>query len=73
LLALWGLVVVGDVDYVIRPMVARRWGHVHRLVTLLGALVRAVPRDPELRFWPLAVSYPFELIGMYREEYLTAA
>src|SRR5260370_15439548 len=39
LLALWGLVVVGNVDYVIRPMVSRRWAHIHPLVTLMGALV----------------------------------
>ncbi len=27
LLALWGLLIVGNVDYVIRPMASRRWGH----------------------------------------------
>ena len=73
LLALWGLVVVGNVDYVIRPMVARRWGHIHPLVTLLGALV-GVPYFGllGLLIGPLAVSYFFELINMYREEYLSA-
>jgi predicted PurR-regulated permease PerM len=74
LLALWGLVVVGNVDYVIRPMVARRWAHIHPLVTLVGALV-GVPYFGLLGLLvgPLAVSYFFELIDMYREEYLTAA
>jgi predicted PurR-regulated permease PerM len=74
LLALWGLVVVGNVDYVIRPMVARRWGHIHPLVTLLGALL-GVPYFGilGLLIGPLAVSYFFELINMYREEYLTPA
>jgi predicted PurR-regulated permease PerM len=73
LLALWGLVVVGNVDYVIRPMVARRWGHIHPLVTLLGALL-GVPYFGLLGLLvgPLAVSYFFELINMYREEYLSA-
>ena len=73
LLALWGLVVVGNVDYVIRPMVARRFAHIHPLVTLVGALV-GVPYFGILGLLvgPLAVSYFFELIGMYREEYLSA-
>jgi predicted PurR-regulated permease PerM len=73
LLALWGVVVVGNVDYVIRPMVSRRWGHIHPLVTLLGALV-GVPYLGLLGLLvgPLAVSYFFELIVMYREEYLSA-
>lgn len=74
LLALWGLVVAGNVDYVIRPMVARRLRQIHRLVTLLGALV-GVPYFGilGLRIGPLAVPYFFELIDMYREEYLAAA
>src|SRR2546422_265659 len=38
LLALIGIVVVGNVDYLIRPMVFRRWAHIHPLVTLVGAL-----------------------------------
>src|SRR2546430_12926297 len=38
LLALIGLVVVGNVDYLVRPMVFRRWAHIHPLVTLVGAL-----------------------------------
>jgi predicted PurR-regulated permease PerM len=72
-LALWGAVVVGNIDYVIRPMVVRRWAHIHPLVTLVGALAG-------VRFFgllgllvgPLALSYFFELIKMYREEYLSA-
>jgi predicted PurR-regulated permease PerM len=74
LLALWGLVVVGNVDYVIRPMVSRRWAHIHPLVTLMGALV-GVPYFGilGLLIGPLAISYFFELIDMYRAEYLSAA
>jgi len=73
LLALWGIVVVGNIDYVIRPMVARRFAHVHPLVTLVGALI-GVPYFGLLGLLvgPLAVSYFFELIDMYREEYLSA-
>ena len=73
LLALWGILVVGNVDYVIRPMVARRFAHVHPLVTLMGALI-GVPFFGILGLLvgPLALSYFFELIDMYREEYLSA-
>jgi len=74
LLALWGVLIVGNVDYVIRPMVSRRWAHIHPLVTLIGALV-GVPYLGllGLLIGPLAVSYFFEVIQMYREEYLTNA
>ena len=70
-LALWGILIVGNIDYVIRPMVSRRWGHIHPLVTLIGALV-GVPYLGilGLLIGPLAVSYFFELIDMYREEYV---
>src|SRR5207244_11871596 len=37
-LAVWGAIVVGNVDYVIRPMVFRRWVNIHALVPLLGPL-----------------------------------
>src|SRR6059058_4981676 len=71
LLALWGAVVVGNVDYVIRPMVFRRWANIHPLVRLLGALA-GVPYFGilGLLLGPLGLSYFFELIKMYREEYL---
>jgi predicted PurR-regulated permease PerM len=70
-LALWGLVVVGNVSYVIQPMVFRRWAQIHPLVTLIGALA-GVPYFGilGLLIGPLALSYFFELIRMYREEYL---
>jgi len=71
--ALWGIMVIGNIDYVIRPMVSRRWAKIHPLVTLVGALV-GVPYLGilGLLIGPLAVSYFFELITMYREEYVTA-
>jgi len=67
----WGAIVVGNVDYVIRPMVFRRWANIHPLVTLIGALA-GVPYFGilGLLIGPLALSYFFELIRMYREEYL---
>ncbi len=71
-LALWGLIVVGNVEYVIRPIVFRRWANIHPLVTLVGALAGVGYFGLlGLLVGPLAISYWFELIKMYREEYLT--
>ena len=71
LLALGGVVIVGNVDYVIRPRVFRRWANIHPLVTLIGALA-GVPYFGilGLLIGPLALSYFFELIKMYGDEYL---
>ena len=70
-MVLWGLLVVGNVDYVIRPIIFRRWANIHPLITLLGALA-GVPYFGilGLLIGPLALSYFFELIRMYKEEYL---
>lgn len=70
-LALWGFIVVGNVDNVIRPVVFRRWARIHPFVTVIGAFAG-------IRYFgllglligPLAISYFFELIRMYRMEYL---
>jgi predicted PurR-regulated permease PerM len=67
----WGIVVVASVDNFIRPLVYNRWARIHPLVTLVGALAG-------IRFFgllglligPLALSYFFELIEMYRAEYI---
>jgi predicted PurR-regulated permease PerM len=73
LLILGGAVIVGNVDYVIRPMVFRRWADIHPLVTLVGALA-GVPYFGilGLLIGPLALSYFFELVKMYGEEYLNS-
>ena len=71
-LAVLGAVAVGNVDNVIRPYVYRRWAQIHPFITVIGAFAG-------LRFFgllglligPLAISYFFELIRMYRAEYLT--
>jgi predicted PurR-regulated permease PerM len=70
-LAVWGVIAVGGVDYLIRPMVFKRWAQIHPIVTLVGA-VAGVPYFGilGLLIGPLALSYFFELIRMYREEYL---
>ncbi len=72
-LAIWGVVVVGNVDNLIRPAVFRRWAQIHPFITVIGAFAG-------IRWFgllglligPLAISYFFELIRMYRAEYLEA-
>jgi predicted PurR-regulated permease PerM len=71
LLILIGVVVVGNVDVLIRPAVYRRFAQIHPLVTLVGA-IGGVGYFGLLGILigPLAVSYFFELIRMYQAEYL---
>jgi predicted PurR-regulated permease PerM len=69
--ALWGVIVVGNVDNVIRPMVFRRWAKIHPFVTIIGAFAGIQYFGLlGLLIGPLAISYFFELIRMYRAEYL---
>jgi predicted PurR-regulated permease PerM len=69
-----GVVVVGNVDVVIRPAVFRRYAQIHPLVTLVGA-IGGVSYFGLLGILigPLAVSYFFELIRMYQAEYLASS
>jgi predicted PurR-regulated permease PerM len=70
-LALWGVLVVGNVDNIIRPMVFRRWAQIHPFITIIGAFAGINYFGLlGLIIGPLAISYFFELIRMYREEYL---
>jgi predicted PurR-regulated permease PerM len=70
-LALWGVIVVGNVDNVIRPLVFRRWAQIHPYITILGAFAGIQYFGLlGLLIGPLAISYFFELIRMYRAEYL---
>jgi len=70
-MAVWGLAIVGSVDNIIRPWASRRYASVHPFITIIGAFAG-------IRYFgllgliigPLAISYFFELIRMYREEYL---
>jgi predicted PurR-regulated permease PerM len=70
-LAIWGVVVVGNVDNVIRPIVFRRWAQIHPFITIIGAFAGLKYFGLlGLLIGPLAISYFFELIRMYKEEYL---
>lgn len=73
-LALWGALVVANVDMLIRPYVFRRWADIHPLITVVGALA-GIPIFGILGILigPLALSYVFELLRMYQEEYLVDA
>jgi predicted PurR-regulated permease PerM len=70
-LAALGIIAVGNVDLLIRPAVFRRFAQIHTLITLVGAIAG-------IRYFgllgiligPLALSYFFELMEMYRQEYL---
>jgi predicted PurR-regulated permease PerM len=71
LLVLWGAIIVGSVDNLIRPLIYRRFSAIHPLITLIGAIGGVSYFGLlGLLIGPLALSYFFELIRMYREEYL---
>ncbi|HKT60288.1 MAG TPA: AI-2E family transporter [Gemmatimonadales bacterium] len=70
-MVLWGILVVGNVDNVIRPYVFRRWARIHPFITVIGAFAGINWFGLlGLLIGPLAISYFFELIRMYRAEYL---
>ena len=73
-LVLWGLLIVGNMDFFIRPAVSRRWAHVHPVTTLVGALagVRYFGLLG-LLIGPLALSYFFALLNAYRAEFAAVA
>ncbi|MGN6390994.1 MAG: AI-2E family transporter [Gemmatimonadales bacterium] len=70
-LVVWGILVVGNVDNVLRPLVYRRWARIHPFITVIGAFAGINWFGLlGLLIGPLAISYFFELIRMYRDEYL---
>ena len=70
-LIILGVVVVANVENVIRPYVFKRYSEVHPMITLVGAVLGVSYFGLiGLLIGPLALSYFFEVIRMYREEYL---
>jgi hypothetical protein len=65
-----GAGVAGNIDNIIRPLVYRRVGNLHPMITLVGAFlgVRYLGILGML-FGPLFIAYLFELVHFYREEY----
>lgn len=73
-LVIWGVVVVGNIDNVVRPMIYNRFAKIHPMITLVGAIVGVEQMGfIGLILGPLAISYFFELLRMYSEEYVPVA
>ena len=73
-MVVWGGALVGSVDNLIRPIVYNRYARIHPMVTLVCAIAGVSYMGLlGLLLGPLAISYFFELIRMYREEYVEPA
>src|SRR6266852_1591636 len=71
LLIAWGGLVAQLVDNLARPLIYSRFSAIHPRITLIGAIGGVNYFGLlGLLIGPLALSYFFELIRMYREEYL---
>jgi predicted PurR-regulated permease PerM len=69
-LAAVGAIIASNIDNVVRPMVYRRHSGVHPMATLLGAFAGVELLGlVGLLLGPLAISYVFELLRLYEEEY----
>lgn len=70
-LIIWGAVVVGTIDNILRPKITSAMGNMHPVTVLLGVFIG-------LKEWgiiglvigPLIISVLFNLIKMFREEYI---
>ncbi|HET9066511.1 MAG TPA: AI-2E family transporter [Gemmatimonadales bacterium] len=72
-LVLIGALLIGNVDNLIRPWVSNRYAQIHPLITLVGAIAGVSWLGIlGLLIGPLALSYFFELLAMYKREYLTS-
>jgi len=71
-LLLWGVFAIGGIDNLIRPWVYRRYARIHPFITVIGAFAGIKYFGLlGLLIGPLAISYFFELIQMYRAEYIS--
>lgn len=69
-LSVFSIVVVSNVDALLRPLVARRFGNLHPLTTLLGAFAGLEYAGLiGVLLGPLAITWFFELLTMYDREY----
>lgn len=69
-LAAIGFLVASNIDNVMRPLVNRRMSNLHPMVTLVGAFAGVgVLGLPGILLGPLAITYFFELLRLYRAEY----
>jgi predicted PurR-regulated permease PerM len=73
-LGLWGALLVANIDNIIRPLIFKKLSNIHPITTLVGAFAG-------LRYFgllgvlvgPLAITYFFELLRIFDEEYAVAA
>lgn len=71
-LLVFGAVIIANVDNVIRPWVSNRYAQIHPMITLVGAIAGVSYLGIlGLLIGPLALSYFFELLRMYRREYIS--
>lgn len=62
--------IASNIDNVIRPVVYRRVSHIHPMTTIVGAFAGVAQFGLiGLLLGPLAVSYFFELVRIYHQEY----
>jgi len=65
-----GAVVASNIDKIMRPLVNRRVSNLHPMVTLVGAFAGVgVLGLAGILLGPLAITYFFELVRLYRREY----
>lgn len=70
ILALYGAIIIANVDNLLRPMIYRRYAQLHPMVTLVGAVIGVEYFGiVGLVLGPLAIQYFLELAVVYREEY----
>jgi predicted PurR-regulated permease PerM len=70
-MVIWNLVATGIIDYIIRPIVFNRFAAIHPMITLVGAVAGVSYFGIlGLLVGPLALSYFFEILRMYRQEFV---
>lgn len=70
-LALYGALVIGNIDNVFRFMLQKRLGDIHPLITFFGVIIGLnIFGFVGLIFGPLLISYFILLLKIYRNEYL---
>jgi predicted PurR-regulated permease PerM len=70
-MVVWNLIATGIIDYVIRPIVFNRFASIHPMITLVGAVAGVSYFGIlGLLVGPLALSYFFEILRMYRQEFV---
>jgi len=72
-LAGWNIGATAMIDYLFRPLIYNRFAQIHPLITLVGAVAGVSYFGLlGLLVGPLALSYFFEILRMYRDEYVPA-